>query len=74
MTLMSLDEYEEIKGEVADKAAAFEKGQIVAFAYMADCLGSVAFQGMGAVVRKIERERSKGRALNDRKETLSSDR
>ena len=63
MTLMSLDEYEEIKGEVADKTTAFEKGQIVAFAYMADCLGSIAFQGMEAVVRKIERERSKGRKI-----------
>ncbi len=63
MTLMSLDEYEEIKGKVTDKATAFEKGQIVAFAYMADCLGSVAFQGMEAVVRKIERERSKGRKI-----------
>jgi len=63
MILMSLDEYEEIKGEVADKATAFEKGQIVAFAYMADCLGSVSFQGMEAVVRKIEREWSKGRKI-----------
>ena len=63
MILMSIDEYEEIKGEVADKATAFEKGQIVAFAYMADCLRSVAFQGMEAVVRKIERERSKGRKI-----------
>lgn len=60
---MSLAEYEEIKGEVADKASAFEKGQIVAFAYMADCLGSPVFQGMEAVVRKIERERSKGRKI-----------
>jgi len=63
MKLMSLAEYEEIKGEVADKASAFEKGQIVAFAYMADCLGSPVFQGMEAVVRKIERERSKGRKI-----------
>lgn len=63
MKLMSLAEYEEIKGEVADKEAAFEKGQIVAFAYMADCLGSPVFQGMEAVVRKIERERSKGRKI-----------
>ena len=74
MKLMSLDEYEEIKGEVADIATAFEKGQIVAFAYLADCIGTPAFQGMEAVVRKIERERSKRDSLNDRKETLPSDR
>ena len=61
MTLMSLDEYEEIKGEVTDKATAFEKGQIVAFAYMADCLGSPVFSGMESIVRKIERERKRSR-------------
>lgn len=57
MTLMELKEYEEIKGEIPDKETAFEKGQIVAFAYMADCLGSPVFSGMEFVVRKIERER-----------------
>ncbi len=48
MNLMKLSEYEEIKGEIPGKAEAFEKGQIVAFAYMADCMGcSVAFNGDG---------------------------
>lgn len=62
MTLMSLNEYEEIKGKVPDKATAFEKGQIVAFAYMADCLGSPVFSGMEFIVRKIERERKRRKA------------
>lgn len=53
--LITLDEYEGLKGEVADKASAFEKGQIVAFAYMADCINaSVSFEGMDGVIRKIE--------------------
>lgn len=67
MTLMKLSEYEEIKGEVSGKAEAFEKGQIVAFAYMADCMGcSLAFNGMEELVRKIESGRKlKGRALED---------
>ena len=68
MTLMSLDEYEEIKGKVADKETAFEKGQIVAFAYMADCIGSPVFSGMEFIVRKIERERKKGRMCTCGKE------
>lgn len=55
MNLMKLSEYEEIKGEIFDKAEAFEKGQIVAFAYMADCMGcSLTFNGMEELVRKIE--------------------
>lgn len=68
MTLMSLDEYEEIKGKVADKGTAFEKGRIVAFAYMADCIGSPVFSGMEFIVRKIERERAKGRICTCEKE------
>mgnify|MGYP006873110965 CR=1 FL=1 len=61
MELMSLEEYEEIKGSVKDKQTAFAKGQIVVFAYMADCLGSPAFSGMEFICRKIERERKNGR-------------
>lgn len=61
MVLMLLSEYEQIKGEIPDKETAFEKGQIVAFAYMADCLGSPNYGGMDSVVRKIERERKQGR-------------
>lgn len=55
MTLMSLAEYEKLKGKVSTKASAFEKGQIAAFAYIADCAGcSLTFGGMEDVVRKIE--------------------
>lgn len=55
MILMKLSEYEEIKGEIFDKPEAFEKGQIVAFAYMADCMGcSLAFNGIDELVKKIK--------------------
>ncbi len=55
MNLMKLSEYEEIKGEIPGKAEAFDKGQAVAFAYMADCMGcSLVFNGMEELVRKIE--------------------
>lgn len=55
MILMKLSEYEEIKGEIFDKPEAFEKGQIVAFVYMADCMGcSLAFNGMDKLVKKIK--------------------
>lgn len=67
MNLMKLSEYEEIKGEIPGKAEAFEKGQIVAFAYMADCMGcSVAFNGMEELVKKIESgRRYKGRSFDE---------
>lgn len=55
MNLMKLSEYEELKGEVSGKQEAFEKGQIVVFAYMADCMGcSLTFNGMEELVKKIE--------------------
>ena len=66
MALMELTEYEEIKGEIPSKAEAFEKGQIVAFAYMADCMGcSLVFDGMEGLVRKIESGRQhKGKSFD----------
>ena len=55
MILMELSEYEELKGQIPDKESAFEKGQIVALAYIADCIGvSVAFSGVEGIIRKIE--------------------
>lgn len=67
MILMKLSEYEEIKGEIFDKPEAFEKGQIVAFAYMADCMGcSLAFNGIDELVKKIKsRRRPKGTMTAD---------
>lgn len=53
--LMSYNEYKEIKGELKDIETAFEMGQKVAFAYMADCLGaSLTYGGLERDIRKIE--------------------
>lgn len=67
MNLMKLSEYEEIKGGVSGKDEAFEKGQIVAFAYMADCMGcSLVFNGMEELVKKIESGRKrKGKSFDE---------
>ena len=67
MNLMKLSEYEELKGEISDKSEAFEKGQIVAYAYMADCMGcSLAFNGMEELVKKIESGRKpKGKSFEE---------
>ena len=60
--LISLDEYEAIKGNIQTVEEAFRAGQAVAFAWIADCLDvSLAFDGMEGVLRKIE----SGRRLKD---------
>ena len=57
MNLMKLSEYEEIKGEISGKSEAFEMGQTVAFAYMADCMGCSLIQRDGGACQK-NRERT----------------
>lgn len=56
--LMTLSEYEELKGKIPSKKDAFRLGQVVAVAYFADCLEySVAFPGMEKILQKIESSR-----------------
>lgn len=53
--LMSYSEYKEIKGELKNIEIAFDMGQKVAFAYMADCLGaSLTYGGLERVIKKVE--------------------
>lgn len=75
MTLMKLAEYEKIKGEISDKQEAFEKGQAVAFVYMADCIGcSLTFYGMEEIVKKIESGRKqKGKSFEEWKAVNSGE-
>ena len=64
--LMAYSEYKEIKGELKDIETAFETGQRVAFAYMADCLGaSLTYGGLERVIKKIE----SGRRLKNKMKT-----
>lgn len=64
--LMAYSEYKEIKGEVKNIETAFEMGQKVAFAYMADCLGaSLTYGGLELVIKKIE----SGRRLKNKMKT-----
>ncbi len=58
--VMTLEDYEAIKGKIETIEDAFYKGQTVVLAYMADCINqSLVFNGWDAVVRKIEKERCK---------------
>ena len=62
--LMAYSEYKEIKGELKNIETAFDMGQKVAFAYMADCLGaSLTYGGLERVIKKIESGR---RLKNDK--------
>ena len=64
--LMAYSEYKEIKGELKDIETAFDIGQKVAFAYMADCLGaSLTYGGLERVIKKIE----SGRRLKNKMKT-----
>lgn len=53
--LMTISEYEELKGSLPTRKDAFYAGQLVAVAYFSDCLEySLTFPGMDKILSKIE--------------------